>query len=306
MDQNPESFQNQPLSDAEKRRIESETAKNEAEKTKFTLEAEEVRRRLSQKWYSGWFLIKLVVGGIVLSALIANWAIFYFAPMLQSKQINAELDNAKLAKENWSQMQINEQQRQENEIQKKINEEQRQENERVTNENRKKQSQLDAATDTLRSIYDFLTNKLKLSAKKPASIDDLLKNVEQRFNVLDQTIVQLRLKSIYFDSTSSELRQDAKVSLNENVRALQEFPDTKIRIEAYGDGFFWNTTMEHRQHPGFTYQTFSSRDSVLADKRARKAMDYLVSQGISSNRITVIGRAGQLESARRSCRFVVK
>jgi outer membrane protein OmpA-like peptidoglycan-associated protein len=303
MDLTPESFQDQPLSDLEKKRIESEIARNEAENRKLIAEFEDLEWR--RKWRVKGPLIKWALAGVIVAVLIVNWFIFYFEPMRQTKQINAELNNAKLAKENWTRMQINEQQRQENEIQKKINEEQRQENERVTNENRKKQAQLDAATDTLRSIYDFLTNKLKLSDKKPASIDDLLKSVEQRFNVLDQTIVQLRLKTIYFDSTSSELRPDAKASLDENVRTLQEFPDTKIRIEAFGDGFFWNTTMEHRQHPGFTYQTFSSRDSVLADKRARKVMDYLTMQGISASRIAIIGHPGEPQSTRRQCRFVV-
>lgn len=303
MDQNPESFQNQPLSDLEKRRIESEIAKNEAESRKLIAEFEDLE--WLRKWRIIGPLIKWGLAGFIAAGLFAIWCISYYEPMRQTKQINAELNNAKLAKENWSQMQINEQQRQENEIQKKINEQQRQENERVNSENRKKQAQLNAATDTLRNIYDFLANKLKLSAKKPASIDELLKSTEQRFNVLNHDIVQLRLKTIFFDSTSFELRPDARASLDENVRTLQEFPDIKIRIEAYGDGFFWNTTMEMRQHPGFTYQIFSARDSVLADKRARKVMDYLIDQGISANRMTVIGRAGQLQLTRRSCRFVV-
>jgi outer membrane protein OmpA-like peptidoglycan-associated protein len=304
MDQNPESSQSQPLSDLERRRIESEIARNEAECKKFIVETEEIRKRIPKKYYLFWQIIKTAFKIIIAAGLLAIWVISYYEPMRQTKQINAELNNAKLAKENWTQTQVNEQQRLENEMQKKINEQQRQENERITNENRKKQAQLDAATDTLRSIYDFLTNKLKLSAKKPASIDDLLKSMEQRFSVLDQTIVQLRLKTIYFDSTSFELRQDAKASLNENIRVLKEFPDTKIRIEANGDGFFWNTTMEH-MFPRSTYQKYSSRDSVLADKRVRKVMDYLIDQGISANRITAISYVGYLESARRSCRFVV-
>jgi len=303
MDQNPESSQNQSLSDAEKRRLESEIARNEAENRKLIAEFEDLEWR--RKWRIKGPLIKWGLAGFIAAGLFAIWCISYYEPMRQTKQINAELNNAKLAKENWTQTQINEQQRQENEEQKKINEKQRQENERLTNENRKKEADLKAAADNLKNIYDFLVSKLKLSVKNPVNIAELLKSVEQRFNVLNQDIVQLRLKTIYFDSTSFELRPDAKASLYANFETLQEFPDIKIRIEANGDGFFWNTTMEHRQHPGFTYQTFSSRDSVLADKRARKVMDYLTMQGISANRLTIIGRAGQLESARRSCRFVI-
>jgi outer membrane protein OmpA-like peptidoglycan-associated protein len=298
MDQNSESFQNQPFLEAEMRRIESETAKNEAERRKFIAEAEEVEKRVREKWHLIGPFVKWALAGVIVAGLIANWFIFYFSPMLQTKQINAELENAKQKK-------INELQYQENEIQKKINEEQRQENERITNENRKNQAKLNAAADTLKNIYDFLANKLKLSAKNPANMAELLKSAEQRFNALNHDIVQLRLKNIYFDSTSFELRPDAKTSLNENLKTLQEFPDIKIRIEAYGDGIMWNTTMEHRQHPGFTYQTFSARDSVLADKRARKAMDYLTEQGISVSRITIIGHAVELKVLHGRCNFVV-
>jgi len=284
MDQNPESFQNQPLLEAEMQRIESETAKNEAELTKFTLEAEEVRRRLSQKWYSGGFLIKLVVGGVILSALIANWAIFYFAPMLQTKQINAELDNAKLAKENWTRTQINEQQLQEIE--------------RKNSEIERKNSEIDKLTLRMAVLSGSLVNMSKLSAQERAKL-------QEQVNVLQRDVSQLRLKTIYFDSTSSELRPDAKASLDENFKTLQEFPDIKIRIEAYGDGVMWNISMEHRQHPGFTYQTFFDRDLALGEKRARKAMEYLIEQGISASRIAIIGHPGEPESTRRRCKFIV-
>jgi outer membrane protein OmpA-like peptidoglycan-associated protein len=285
VDQKPESFQNQPLSDLERRRIESEIARNEAENRKLIAESEDLERR--KKWHIIGPLIKWVLGGVIMAGLLANWVISYYEPMRQTKQINAELNNAKLATENWTQMKINEQQRQENEKQKKINEEQRQENNRITK-----------GMSELKVRFDSLSKETKLTAQERSKL-------LVQANALNEDIVQLRLKTIYFDSTSFELRSDAKASLDENVRTLQEFPDIKIRIEAYGDGFFWNTTLEHRQHPGFTYQIFFDRDKALGEKRAKKVMDYLTLQGISASRITVISNAGEFQPTRRSCRFVV-
>lgn len=286
MDQNPESFQNQPLSDAEKRRLESEIARNEAENRKLIAESEDLERR--KKWHIIGPLIKWVLGGVIMAGLLANWIISYYEPMRQTKQINAELNNAKLAKENWAQMQINEQQRQQNELQKKINDEELQKNEKVTKELSK-----------LIVRYESVSREAKLTAQERSML-------RGRVNALSEDIVQLRLKTIYFDSTSFELRPDAKASLDENFRTLQEFPDIMIRIEGYGDGIKWGIHEEHLFQLGkLNQQPFIVRDSLLGEKRARKAMEYLIVQGISANRISIISHLVGPVSTSRRCKFIV-
>jgi len=93
MSKETDKFQGNPLPETEKRIIESEIAKNGAEKTKPNLEAEEVQKRSSQRWYSGRIFVRAVVGGIGASALIAAWMIGYFQPILSKKQELAELNN---------------------------------------------------------------------------------------------------------------------------------------------------------------------------------------------------------------------
>jgi len=288
MDQNPESSQNQPLFEAEMRRIESETAKNEAERRKLTAEAEEVEKRLRKKWYVNELFVKWVLGGVVAAGLVVAWWIIYLHPILNVKQELAKLENMRLAEENVSEKQKNEQQRQENEKQKKINEEQHQENDRITK-----------GMSELKVRFDSLSKETKLTAQERSKL-------LVQANALNEDIAQLRLKTIYFDSTSFELRPDAKTSLDENFRTLQEFPDIMIRIEGYGDGIKWGIHEEHLFQLGkLNQQPFIVRDSLLGEKRARKAMEYLIVQGISANRISIISHLVGPVSTSRRCKFIV-
>ncbi|MEJ2689956.1 MAG: OmpA family protein [Deltaproteobacteria bacterium] len=76
---------------------------------------------------------------------------------------------------------------------------------------------------------------------------------------------------IYFDFDRSFIREDQRKRLEENARYLRKFPAVKIRIEgncdAMGTGDY---------------------NLALGERRAGRAMKYLVSLGIASNRISVI------------------
>jgi|GEM_PF-4742401 len=85
--------ENKPLSDEEKRKLESEIAKNEAEKKKLDLEAKEVEKRLSQRWCSTPVLAKWLVGGIVTAILITAWITAQFSPILRREHDIEKLDN---------------------------------------------------------------------------------------------------------------------------------------------------------------------------------------------------------------------
>ncbi len=85
--------QNQPLSEGDKRKLESEIAKNEAEKKKLDLEAKEVEKRLGQRWCSPTVLAKWLVGGIVTAILITAWITTQFKPVLSRKLDILNLDS---------------------------------------------------------------------------------------------------------------------------------------------------------------------------------------------------------------------
>lgn len=93
MTKESENSENRSLSDAEIRKLESETAKNEAERKKLTLEAEEADNRLRQKWYSKRIIVQALVGGVIASALVAAWMISYLQPLLSADLERLQLEN---------------------------------------------------------------------------------------------------------------------------------------------------------------------------------------------------------------------
>jgi hypothetical protein len=82
--------------DIEARRFEAEIKKNTAESKKLSIEAREIEKRLTQRWFSLKVMIQSAIGGIVGAALLAAWLISYFSPVLSAKHELATLDNAKL------------------------------------------------------------------------------------------------------------------------------------------------------------------------------------------------------------------
>lgn len=66
----------------EDQRLASEIARNEAERDKLLREADEVNRRLEQRWYSGRVFLQAVVAGVVAAGLLTAWGIGYLKPIL--------------------------------------------------------------------------------------------------------------------------------------------------------------------------------------------------------------------------------
>ena len=119
-DNNPDTDPETPgISEVNRRKIESEIAKSKAEQHKFELEAEEIRKRLNQKWYKSRIFVQTGIGAIVAAALIAAWFVGFFEPILSYKQ------NIERLKSNMLSL--------ENERQKLENKAQQEDNERITN-----------------------------------------------------------------------------------------------------------------------------------------------------------------------------
>ena len=73
---------------------------------------------------------------------------------------------------------------------------------------------------------------------------------------------------IYFDFDKSDIKPEFKLEMGSIIRVLNDYPDTKLNINAHADARGSN---EYNQ--------------ALSERRANSAKNYLVSRGISSSRI---------------------
>lgn len=78
------------------------------------------------------------------------------------------------------------------------------------------------------------------------------------------------LKPIFFDFDKFEIRDDQVVNLNENIAILKDHPDLYILVGGHAD-----------YHGSIDY------NAALSKRRAQTVADYLVQNGIKSERITI-------------------
>ncbi|WP_233897824.1 OmpA family protein [Tenacibaculum piscium] len=112
---------------------------------------------------------------------------------------------------------------------------------------------------------------------------DGYKNVKEETETLDvnqqDVVVNLSLQSlivgnqivinpIYFDFDKSNIREDAEYELEDIVTVMNTYPELVIKIESHTDS-----------RGGKDY------NRNLSDSRAKSTRDYIISRGISSNRI---------------------
>ena len=97
---------------------------------------------------------------------------------------------------------------------------------------------------------------------------------------LEEINVQAPLKMIHFDYDRFEIRSDAGPILDSNAAWLQKFASAKVLIEGHCDE---RGTEEY--------------NLALGEKRAKSTMDYLVSLGVSPDRMKIIsyGKSQPLE-----------
>jgi outer membrane protein OmpA-like peptidoglycan-associated protein len=86
------------------------------------------------------------------------------------------------------------------------------------------------------------------------------------------TDLGLVINPIYFDYRKWNIRPDAAVELDKIVKIMKDNPKMKIALGSHTDAR--GTDEENR---------------ILADKRAKSSVDYIVSKGIARNRITGTG-----------------
>lgn len=82
----------------------------------------------------------------------------------------------------------------------------------------------------------------------------------------------VRIPNIYYNFNDASIRPDAKPDLNAVATILKQFPELKIELSSHTDA---RGSKEYNQ--------------ALSQRRAKKAAEYLVGQGIDASRLTPVG-----------------
>ena len=94
---------------------------------------------------------------------------------------------------------------------------------------------------------------------------------ERTPGIQGQVFESSMLKDIHFNFDKYDIRPEDSAILKENAALLKKFPDVKVQIEGHCDE---RGTVEY--------------NLALGERRANKTKDYLVSLGISTDRISTI------------------
>lgn len=116
--------------------------------------------------------------------------------------------------------------------------------------------------EVTKNDYVKLTKDVDTRGKK----DRKIKNDFRLFKLEKGTVV--RLDNIYYDYGKAEIRPDAALELNKLVTILKDNPTMKIELSSHTDA-----------RGGDAYNL------NLSDKRAKSAVQYIISQGIDASRL---------------------
>lgn len=98
------------------------------------------------------------------------------------------------------------------------------------------------------------------------------KPVEPEFKKDDDLFKKLKLLPIHFDFDKSNIRPDAAVELQKIVKALEKYPNMKIDVRSFTDS-----------------RGSSAYNLKLSERRAKSTAEWIVSRGISSDRVSYKG-----------------
>ncbi len=123
---------------------------------------------------------------------------------------------------------------------------------------------------TIKTTKDsFFENLLEVTTVESDTV-----NVEVKMKKLvdmiavENGIKKLKTEMIFFDFDKSYIRTDTSKELDKLVEVMNEYPNMVIKIESHTDSRGSNT-----------YNTY------LSDRRAKSTREYIISQGISADRI---------------------
>ncbi len=117
-------------------------------------------------------------------------------------------------------------------------------------------------------------NTLGKTADK-AKLKDFVTNISFEKNLILEKIIlnkSIVLENIYYDLDRANIRDDAALELNKLVRILIDNPKISIELSSHTDD---RATVEYNLN--------------LSQRRAESAVNYIISKGISKNRLIAKG-----------------
>jgi len=109
---------------------------------------------------------------------------------------------------------------------------------------------------------------LEMSNEEFTSIDIMLDPIEKII-----VAEKIELNSIYFDFDKSNIKSEAAFELDNLVQVMIKYPEMTVSIESHTDS----------KGP-------SSYNQKLSDRRAKTTMQYVISKGIESTRLSAVGK----------------
>jgi outer membrane protein OmpA-like peptidoglycan-associated protein len=91
---------------------------------------------------------------------------------------------------------------------------------------------------------------------------------KEDFEAVEEKVV-IKINPIYFDLNSSKIRKDAEVELTKVVEVMNKFPDIVIECGSHTDA-----------------RSNDKHNMWLSERRAQNTIDYIISKGISKERIS--------------------
>ncbi|QLG45260.1 OmpA family protein [Costertonia aggregata] len=120
---------------------------------------------------------------------------------------------------------------------------------------------------TVKGEYFEEVREVSTKDNEMVNADISLKKLKELIAIEDG-IKKLKTDMIYFDFDRSHIRTDAAEELDKLVEVMNEYEDMVIKIESHTDS-----------------RGSKSYNKYLSDKRAKSSRDYLISKGISEDRI---------------------
>ena len=120
---------------------------------------------------------------------------------------------------------------------------------------------------TIKGTYFDETKEVTTKENGTVNLDVSLRKLDEMI-ALEDGIKKLKTEMIHFDFDKSYIRNDASEELDKLVKVMTEYPKMVIKIESHTDS-----------------RGKKAYNKYLSDKRAKSTRDYIISQGISAERI---------------------
>ncbi len=120
----------------------------------------------------------------------------------------------------------------------------------------------------------YVPSEIEFSTNPKGDIDENIQLLMELYTAVEKEIVvkngktQIKINPIYFDYDKWNIRKDAALELNNVVNIMKKYPEMTIEIGAHTDA-----------------RGSNEYNMVLSHKRAKSVMEYLISQGISIDKL---------------------